>query len=198
MSALIQTTDSALLLQIQQGEQNAFAEIYERYWGQLYIHAIKLLKDEDEAKDVIQDVFTSLWKQAPALNIHTALSSYLFSAVRNRVLNIVRDNRTYDHYIDLFSLYVSQHHSDILDKINEKELAAAIELVIQSLPEKMRAVFELSRKQHLTHKEIAAELNISEGTVKRQISNALQLLRTRLNKNEGLLSLAILFLLKRP
>src|ERR1700749_3106197 len=114
MNTLIKHTDSELILQIQQGEQSAFAEVYDRYWGQLYIHAIKLLKEEDAAKDVVQEVFISFWKQSSSIHIHTALSSYFFTAVRNRVLNIVRDNKTYDHYVDLFSLYLTEHHSDVV------------------------------------------------------------------------------------
>jgi RNA polymerase sigma-70 factor (family 1) len=184
-------TDAELIALLKQGDRAAFAEIFDRHWGSLYIHAEKMLHDREEARDIVQEVFISLWDKAGEREITSSLSAYLFSSTRNKVLNLIRDKKTRSGYINLFALYIEGHHNDTLEFIEEKELLGAIEAVIQSLPEKMRKVFELSRKEHLSHKEIAAKLDISDGTVKRQISNALHVLRTELNKPEALI-LAIL------
>jgi RNA polymerase sigma-70 factor (ECF subfamily) len=192
MSAFQNLSDQELVDLSKSGTHNAFEEIYERNWGLLFFHALKMLNDEDEAKDVVQEVFLSFWDKADKLHIKSSLAAYLFSATRNKVLNIIRDKKTRDGYVDLFSLYLADSANVVLEKVEEKELLRNIELVIQSLPEKMKLVFELSRNEHLSHKLIAERLSISEGTVKRQISNALQVLRRQLNKLEMLILAAIL------
>jgi len=184
-------SDPELLRLLKTGDRAAFAEVYDRHWGTLYMHALKMLHDREEAKDVVQEVFIQLWNKAAYLDISSSLSAYLFCSTRNKVLNLIRDKKTRSGYIDLFSLYIEEHHNDTLEYIQEKELLQAIEAVIQSLPEKMREVFELSRKEHLSHKEIAQKLGISDKTVKRQVSNALHILRSELNRPETLI-LAIL------
>jgi len=182
-------TDQELVHLLKSGDHRAFEEIYERNWGVLFFHALKMLNDEDEAKDVVQEVFIGFWNKSESFHIQSSLNAYLFSTTRNKVLNLIRDKKTRVGYIDLFSLYIDEHSDSILEQIAEKELFRAIEEVTQSLPEKMRLVFELSRREHLTHKVIAERLAISEGTVKRQISNALKYFRRGLN-NLGILVIA--------
>jgi len=186
-------SDKQLIDFLKSGDHKAFEEIYERNWGILYFHALKLLNDEDESKDVVQEVFIGLWNKSDNIQIQSSLSAYLFSATRNKVLNLIRDKKTRVGYTDLFSLYIDKHKNVILEQIEERELLQTIEAVIQSLPEKMRTVFELSRNEHLSHQEISEKLSISEGTVKRQISNALQILRRELNKPETLILAVILY-----
>ncbi|QEM11740.1 RNA polymerase sigma factor [Mucilaginibacter rubeus] len=181
-----------LISLLQQNDDAAFSEIFNRHWGFAYLHALKLLNDEDEAKDIVQEVFTSIWNQSGSLTGETNLRAYIFSAVRNRTLNHIRDQKVRSEYMDLFAIYCAQHQNIILDAIHEKELLSAINLVIDSLPPRMKEIFELSRTEHLSHKEIADKLDISTGTVKRQISNALYILKDRLDKPENLI--VIIFL----
>lgn len=184
--------DSKLLDLLNEGNDAAFTEIYDRYWGILYLHAWKMLQDEVAAKDVVQEVFISLWTRSEELKVTGSLSAYLFVAVRNKVLSLIRNNKVRNDYTGLFSLYIEEHRNTTLEQLHEKELLETIEEVIRSMPEKMRRVFELSRKEYLSHRQIAEQLNISEKTVKRQVSNALQILRTQINKPENLI-LATLF-----
>ncbi|TFF37773.1 RNA polymerase sigma factor [Mucilaginibacter psychrotolerans] len=185
-------TDTELVELLRHQDRLAFSEIFNRHWGHLYVHALKMLKDEDEAKDIVQDVFTSLWTKSGSYQILSSLQAYLFGCVRHRVLNYLRDKNTRNTYTDLFSIFLQHQHNAVLEKIEEKELLDAINAVIESLPEKMKRVFELSRKEFLTHKEISEKLNISEKTVKRQISNALSILKTHINKPENMI--LVLFL----
>lgn len=186
-------TDSELIGLLKSGDHASFQVLYERHWGGLYIHALKMLDDEDEAKDVVQEVFIGLWNKKQTLDIKSSPGAYLFSAVRNKVLNLIRDKKTRAGYIDLFSLYIDQHSNEVLEGIQEKELLKAIEEVIQSLPEKMKKIFELSRKEHLSHRDISEKLDISEKTVKRQVSNALHILRDKLDRPENLILALILY-----
>ncbi|WP_257666630.1 RNA polymerase sigma-70 factor [Parapedobacter tibetensis] len=180
MSEYKEYTDIQLVTLLKVRNEEAFAEIFDRYWGILYIHAQRMLQDEMSAKDVVQEVFIGLWKKSAILNVHDNLSSYLFVAVRNKVLNLIRDNKVRTDYTGLFAMYIEEYAHETLDQLYEKELLEVIEEVVQSLPERMRQVFELSRKEYLSHRQIAERLHISEKTVKRQVSNALQVLRAQL------------------
>ncbi|HEY9560441.1 MAG TPA: RNA polymerase sigma-70 factor [Anseongella sp.] len=188
-------TDSKLLGLLREGDHAAFTEIYDRYWGILYLHAWKMLRDETVAKDVVQEIFISLWIKSEVLKVTDSLNAYLFKAVRNKVLNLIRNNKVRTDYTGLFSLYIEKHRNTTLEHLHEKELLEAIEEGIRSLPEKMRQVFELSRKEYLSHRQIAKQLNISEKTVKRQVSNALQILRTQINRPENLILTTLLIFL---
>jgi len=179
--------EADLLDALKKGDHRAFRELYDRHWGMLYFHAWKMLGDEAEAKDIVQDVFCRLWTHATHIQVKGSLSAYLFAAVRNKVLNLIRDNKVRRTYTEKFASYLEEHRNTTFEKMDEKELLQTIEEVILSLPLKMRRVFELSRKDLLSHRQIAEQLDISEKTVKRQISNALQILRARLNTPEDLL-----------
>ncbi|PTT00075.1 RNA polymerase subunit sigma-70 [Pedobacter sp. HMWF019] len=192
MASYTHFSDEELIALIRERDHSALSEVYNRHWGILYIHALKMTHEESEAQDIVQDVFINLWTNIDKLDLKLNLDVYLFSAVRNRVLNSIRNRKTREGYIDLFSLYVEQHSLDAIDYISEKELLQSIEEIIAALPEKMRMVFELSRRGNKSHKEIAKEMGISEKTVKRQVSNALKILRDKLNRPESLI-ISIIF-----
>ena len=174
-------SDADLLELFKHGDQGAYEEIYKRYWSLLYIACCKIMKDGDEAKDIVQEVFISLLDKGTQLQIKVSLSVYLYSSVRYKVLDRIRHKRVSENY--LLSLYnYSEAGGIVADaKLLEKEFIHQMERAILFLPEKMRTVFELSRNQDLSHKEIAKMLSISDKTVKKQINNALKILKTRLS-----------------
>jgi RNA polymerase sigma-70 factor, ECF subfamily len=183
-------TDSQLIGKLQNGDVIAFEEIYNRYWGILFIQARKILLNDDEAKDAVQEVFISLYSNAPHSEIHTSLKAYLFNAVRNRTFNVIAHSQIVEKYIRSFQNHLAENQtSSTFDIVFEKELVNKIEIEIQKLPSKMKEIFELSRIENLSHKDIAQRLNISDKTVKKQISNAIKILRSKLT----LLFLTIFF-----
>jgi RNA polymerase sigma-70 factor (family 1) len=184
-------SDLELIDLVNRGEEFAFKQLFDRYWGASFLHAVKLLGNEDEAKDVVQEVFLSIWQRSGTLTNIKDVPAFIFSAVRNRVLNLIRDSNVRLKYIELFSLYIDAHHNKTLDLINEKDMQLSINKALNSLPLKMREVFELSRDQHFTHKEIAGQLSISEKTVKRQISNALAILRVQLQRPLSIITILL-------
>jgi RNA polymerase sigma-70 factor, ECF subfamily len=172
--------DQELLILFQEGSEEAFNEIYQRYRASLYLHALKMLKDRDEAQDVIQEVFTKLWHKGDTLVLSTSLSSYLYTAVRNRILDIFSHEKLVAKHQESLQAFIDKGEFITDNLIREKELASVIEREIAELPPKMREVFELSRKGHLSYAEIAEDLNIAENTVRKQISKALKRLKPRL------------------
>ncbi|MNR20630.1 ECF RNA polymerase sigma-E factor [compost metagenome] len=144
------------------------------------MYAYKKLRNREEAKDAVQEVFIQLWNRRLHLSFDTSLAGYLYQSVRNRALNIFAHQQIEQKYIDSLNNYLGTHASDTDYLIREKEIAALIENEINALPPKMRQVFLLSRKEHKTYKEIAAEMNISEDTVNTQMKRALKAMRDKL------------------
>lgn len=180
MIAYHSLSDLELVDLIRSGNQNAFAEIYERYFGLLYLHAYNRLRDKDEAKDLIQELFSSLWMRRDNLAPKSNFSNYLYSWVRNSVLNSIAHKQVEEKYLASLPDWVNESESFTEHRIRERQLAAIIEKEVQALPPRMREVFELSRKAYMNYKEIADKLNLSEQSVRSHVKNALKILRVKL------------------
>lgn len=180
MSTYSSYTDQELLRLLKAGDQLAFTEIYNRYWSSMYSHVYKMLRDPDETMDLLQDLFSNLWLKTEELNVNTKLSGLLYLSARNRVFNLIQHNKVRNDYLSSVIEFIEEGGTDTMDQLDEKDMVQAIEREIQNLPEKMRLVFEMSRKENMTYKEIAKALNISDQTVRKQVQNALRILKPRL------------------
>lgn len=155
----------------------AFTEIYDRYWPPLLLHAQRMLHDNDLAKDAVQEVFTRLFQLSINLHVASSLSSYLYKAIRFQVLDRIKHDKVKMNYEEDFLKFSENWVIPSDQQICLKELAHAIESEIQKMPPKMREIFELSRKQYLTQREIAKMLDLSENTVNNHIQRAIKKLR---------------------
>ena len=180
MEAYDAFSDLELTVLLKKGDQAAFTEIYQRYKWVLFLHALKRIGDREQAKDIIQELFTTLWDKRHELDLRSQLSGYLYTSVRNRVIKLYAHQQVKSDYITSLAASIDEDNCVTDHKARQSSLAAIIENEINELPERMREVFILSRKHNLSHKEIALQLGIEETTVKRQISNALKILRVKL------------------
>ncbi|MFN0257295.1 RNA polymerase sigma factor [Pedobacter ureilyticus] len=180
MDGFKKLSDTELLQLLKESDRIAFAELFQRYHQALYLHAKKMLRDGDDAKDVVQEVFAAIWTKRHTLEVSGAIAPYLYGATRNRILNVMAHQQVVSKYADSITAFMELGVSYTEDQFREKELAQIIEREIASLPDKMREVFELSRKEELSYREIAERLNISEHTVKKQAQRALKILRLRI------------------
>lgn len=179
MDNLGSLSDQELTDLLRLGNHAAFTEIYNRYVHVLLNHAYNQVREREEAKDIIHQVFTNLWFKRETMNISPNLAGVLYISTRNMVINRVVRQKVQNKYIDSVKHFV-QHEAIVTDHlIREKQLAAIIEEEITRLPAKMREVFEMSRKANLSHREIAERLHISEQTVSKHVSNALKILRDK-------------------
>ncbi|MCW3090834.1 MAG: polymerase subunit sigma-70 [Ferruginibacter sp.] len=180
MSIISILTDQELLQLLREDNRLAYAEIYDRYKGLLFIHAYKRLNNQEEAEDVIHDLFAVLWKKRAEITINTEVAGYLYTAVRNRIFKIIAHKQIESDYFASIKHSISEGYCITDHRVRSNELVKIIENEISALPPKMREIFILSRQKNLSHKEIAERLNISEQTVSKQITNALKTLRIRL------------------
>lgn len=167
-------TDAELLEQLSQDSAAAFAIIYNRYFSGLYAHAFKILKNSDICKDIIQDIFTQLWNKRRTQDIK-ALESYLHASTRFQVFRAVRSARNYEDLLDVTEELPVYCNTESV--ITVKDLAGVLYQGIDSLPRKCRAIFKMSRLEHLSNADIALRLSIAPKTVENQLTIALRKLR---------------------
>jgi RNA polymerase sigma-70 factor (family 1) len=173
-------TDQQLISLLKDSSQAAFTQIYDRYQSLLFIYACKITKDESEAEDIVQEVLFYLWDKRSVISFEVSLSSYLYTAVRYKFLNLLDRKKVRVDYAESFNQFIAHESIQADHMVRERELSELIEKEVALLPEKMRQIFELSRRHYYSHKEIADKLEISEKTVKNQVNNALKVLRSRL------------------
>ena len=190
MSVYNSFSDRELISLLPTGDTDAFEEIYERYHSLLYIYAYKKLNHKQEAQDIVQEVLINLWDKRFNFSLQSSLASYLFTATRNRALDLFAHRKVETRYLASLQAFIDDAGLSTDNLIRERDIQSLIEKEIQALPPRMYEVFRLSRQMHLTHKEIARQMNISEQTVATQIKKALKHLRTRL----GIITWMILFL----
>jgi RNA polymerase sigma-70 factor (ECF subfamily) len=180
MSAYSAYNDLELTEFLRSGDHGAFTEIYNRYSGLLYVYVFKLLGDPDGAKDLVQELFISLWNKKADVEFTASLSSYLYSAVRYKFLKLIAHQKVKTEYAERFLLSMQEGISTTDNYMIEKELSRQVEMLVSYLPSKMARIFILSRMEYRSNKEIAAELNLSEKTVKNLMSQALKSLRLKI------------------
>lgn len=172
--------DRELTVLLRDGDQFAYTEIYDRYKRLLYLFAFKRLGRREDVKDIIHEIFMSLWQNREQLNLTYSLTTYLHSAVRNKIVDVIAHQQVSARYVETFNAYRASGQSTTDYLVRQKELTALIEKEIEALPVKMRQVFEMSRNHNYSRKQIADELGLSEETVKSHMHHAIKILKVKL------------------
>ncbi|KQM76975.1 hypothetical protein ASE74_17035 [Pedobacter sp. Leaf216] len=173
-------TDDDLIYHLKKDDHSAFTEIFNRYSNLLYAHAFNKLRDEGDARDVVQEMFMKIWHKRDSIEQGNNLSGYLFIALRNGIFNLIKHKNLVNTYAAQFSKANDDSgiYTDTL--VREKQFAAMIAAEIANLPPRMRTVFELRRNENLSNKEVAARLGITESTVADQMKKALRILKNKI------------------
>lgn len=157
----------------------AFTEIFNRYNTLLYLHAYNKLRNDHEARDVVQELFIKLWDKRESVNDKHNLSGYLYRSVMNLIFNHLKHKKVVSVYAREFGKMPNNYEgADFL--VREKQLAEYIAIEIENLPPRMRAVFNLRHREQMSNKEVAEQLQIAESTVADQMKKALKILRGRM------------------
>jgi RNA polymerase sigma-70 factor (family 1) len=180
-------SDLQLVVLLKQGEEQALSELYMRYWDKLLVVAANHLDSPEEAEEVLQDIFFSLWQRRETLELKYSLATYLSVAVKYRIINLMDKQYRLRHKMKSSISEAEMLSPSAETGLLEKELMEQIAIAVKRLPEKCRIVFTMSREQGMSHKQIAAELNISEKTVTNHLTKAIKDLKDGLNSNTFLL-----------
>jgi RNA polymerase sigma-70 factor (family 1) len=156
-----------------------FEEFFQLYWKRMYSFALKSVGDEDDAKEIVQEVFKSLWERRQYLQLQDA-QHYLLRSVKLKSLEFLRNKGNKERHHELISNSKTELYED--HNIDYKELKNHVDDAVDSLPRQCKNVYKLSREEGLTNKEIATNLLISERAVEYHISKALAAIKFRLKK----------------
>jgi RNA polymerase sigma-70 factor (family 1) len=181
VSAYHYYTEDQLVAFLKMGDHAAFTEIYNRFWERLCDAAYQRLRSREDAEEVVQAVFVSLYVKREDLNLKTTLEAYLKAALKYKVIDAYRSQQLYYRHLDRL---IADHQLLLPtpDKhIEIKELESQVLLVTHKLPYKCREVFIMSRFEQLSHQEIAERTGISISTIKKHIHKALSILRSNLS-----------------
>lgn len=176
-------TENVLRLSIELRDEAALEQIYKEYWSRLYIYAFNILREKEICEDIVQEIFVDLWLKRYDVQI-SDLDAYLYQAVKYQICNHFRRSKYKKELLLKFDLTEGEGK---IDELYEKEeVKHYLSDLVSELPEQRRMVFQMSRYEGLSNKEISEHLNISLQTVKNQISQSLKYIRKSL-KNYGLL-----------
>ena len=177
--------ERSLILRLIEGDEDAFCELYATYKNRLIYFAMRFLKSREYAEDVFQDAFTVVWQSRRFINPDASFSSYLYTIMRNRILNQLRNAANEEKLKESILSQALDYTEDTKREVMLNDLKSLISHALQQLTPRQREIFEMSREAQLSHKEIADKLGISVNTVQDHISTSLKLIRTYLIKYSG-------------
>jgi len=186
--------EKELIVRLKNGDMLAFDEIYKRYNKLLYGFAIRIVKFNQDAEDIVHDVFIKIWQNKETLKTDTSFRSFLFTIAYRATINIIRKKAVKEEYVEALKyLQTEIGVDDVYIQIEYNELNETLKQALTELPARQREIYILNREKGLTYSEIANKLNISVNTVENHMVKALKFLRTKL-KASSIISLLFLYL----
>jgi RNA polymerase sigma-70 factor (family 1) len=173
-----------LLARLKNGDMLAFDQVYELYSHKLFSFVFKILKNEAEADDIVQEVFVKIWESRWSLVDFKLLNSYIFTIAYNHSIDHIRKRISNNKYLEhLKNSAVVNFTPTIISQIEFNELHNQVEKLIANLPERQKQVYLLHREEGLTYPEIAEKMGISKNTVENHMVKALKYLRQNIDNS---------------
>ena len=169
-----------LLVTLQAGDITAFEMMFKTYYQPLCNYAYSFVHERDEAEEIVQTTFLSVWEKNDNLAIHTGVKPYLYAMVRNAALNVLKHEKIKQQHATVELAVAERSTESVTRTVIASELEVHIYKALNKLPEQCRLVFKLSRFEELKYAEIAEQLNISVKTVENQMGKALKIMREQL------------------
>ena len=162
----------------------AFDRVYELYSHKLFSFVFRILKNEAEADDIVQEVFVKIWESRHKLEDYRLLNSYIFTIAYNNSIDLIRKKINNTKYLEHLKNSATINFSPtIISQIEFNELNNQAEKLIANLPERQKQVYLLHREAGLTYPEIAEKLGISKNTVENHMVKALKYLRQNMDNS---------------
>ncbi|MFD2919861.1 RNA polymerase sigma factor [Terrimonas rubra] len=164
------------------GDEKSFRILYDRYWQGLFKKAKARLGNTDDAEDILQDIFVTLWKNRLSIEVNESLQPYLFTALKYAIIKKVQRDHARNKIYPLNPDNIEGLTISNEDLLQYKELEKLIDHEVNHLPPRMKEIYRLSRQEQLSIREIALQLQLSEQTVKNILTESVKRLRTKLSK----------------
>jgi len=173
-----------LLLRLKNGDMLAFDRVYELYSHKLFLFVFRILKNDDEAEDIVQEVFVKIWESRDKLTDYKLLNSYIFTIAYNNSIDLIRKRINNSKYLERLKKSSVIHETpSIIGEVEFNELSSRVEKLIANLPVRQKEVYLLHREKGLTYPEIAEQLGITKNTVENHMAKALIYLRQNIDKS---------------
>ncbi len=187
--------DIALIARFQNGDKEAFTELYKLYSHTLYLNLVKLVKSEDIASEMLQEIFVIIWEKRNTIEIQSSFRAYLFRIGENKVIDFYRRVKRNKHLLSTIQKIASEHYSYIEEDIISREDETMIKKAIDTLPPQRRLIFELCKLQGKSYHEVSTQLGISTATINDHIVKGTKAIREFLYNHQQCSTSLLLFLL---
>jgi RNA polymerase sigma-70 factor (ECF subfamily) len=177
-------SDTEIIRRIRQGDTGQFESLFRSSYVSMVRYAKRLVKDNDTAEEIVQDLFFRLWQDKEKIIIESSLNGYLFRAVHNRCLHWIDHNKVVERHAREASSREAEGTENPTDAIYYKELQLKIAIIIERLPERCGRIFCMNRFEGLKYSEIAKKLSVSIKTVEADMGRALREFRKALKEKE--------------
>jgi len=158
----------------------SFENVFKLHYKSLHAYAAVILKDADDAEEIVQQLFLKFWEKRELLSVQTSVKAYLYKCVYHDSLNYLKHQKVKRKYEDYTQQHMNTTFATGVDRLEATELQEQINLALNDLPEQCRTIFQMSRFEELKYREIADELGLSIKTVENQMGKALRIMRIKL------------------
>ena len=186
-------TEKNFAERLRNDDKKVIDEIFAMYHMRIFRFSVAYLKNEDDAYDIVQDVFIKVWESRLSIQPDTNFDAFIFTIAKNTVLSLFRKRLTEQKYFDYLSQNATSNSHDTEEQTDYVFLRQKYQQLVETLPEKRKEIFVLSREKGLTNKEIALRQGISEKTVEDHLTKALAYMKKQLN-SYGIWTLLFYFL----
>lgn len=184
--------DTDLLKLLKKGDIEAFDLIYNHYCHKLHNFVLMYLKQEEDAEEIVQEVFVKIWQSLEKIDVYASFESFLFTIAYNTTMSLLRKRLSETKSREyLKSMQQIDAANEVINEIQFKELNQKVQLLLNNLTPRQKEIYILSREEGLTHQEIAKKLNISTSTVNNHLVNTFKYLKSRIDSS---LAVNILFI----
>ncbi|ALJ00892.1 RNA polymerase sigma-70 factor [Rufibacter tibetensis] len=180
MGTPLLTQDQELHALLKTNEALFMETLFKQYYTLLCRTAVRFTKDTESAEDLVQEVFCKIWQNREVLEVTTSYKAYLVRSVTNQALNYIEKQKRLVLAEDTTPFESSLSANTTMELIAGTEMEGRIQQALEALPPQCRLIFEMSRFEELTYKEIADTLQLSPKTVENQMGKALRILREHL------------------
>jgi len=186
-------SDKSMAERLRNDEASVIDDIFALYHKRIFRFSISYLKNDNDAYDIVQDVFIKVWENRLTLNPDTNFDAYIFTITKNALFSLFRKRLTEKKYLDYLSELTISNNHDTEKQTDYIFLQQKYEELVEKLPTKRKEIFLMSRKTGLSNKEIALRKGISEKTVEDHLSKSLAFLKKQFS-NHGILMVLFYFL----
>ena len=174
--------EEKILLNLRNGSIEAYEHIFNTHWKNLYKIANGRLRSETEAKEVVQELFITLWENKSSLQINSSLTNYLYTAIRHRVFNKIRGKLREKKNWKFYQQFLPVHAESTKDTVMFNDLNETIDHIVNGMPTKSQLIFKSSWTEGKSVPEIADQMHLSEKTIEYHLTKSMKLIRGQLKK----------------